>query len=50
MDRETGHSRGFGFVEMATAEGADAGAAAVRDSRSPSPPGQVGSRRQGRIE
>ena len=24
MDRETGHSRGFGFVEMATAEGADA--------------------------
>ena len=24
MDRETGHSRGFGFVEMATAEEADA--------------------------
>ena len=24
MDRETGHSRRFGFVEMATAEGADA--------------------------
>ncbi len=24
MDRETGHSRGFGFVEMASAEGADA--------------------------
>jgi len=24
MDRETGHSRGFGFVEMTTAEGADA--------------------------
>ena len=24
MDRETGRSRGFGFVEMATAEGADA--------------------------
>jgi RNA recognition motif-containing protein len=24
MDRETGHSRGFGFVEMATVEGADA--------------------------
>ena len=23
-DRETGHSRGFGFVEMATAEGAEA--------------------------
>jgi len=24
MDRETGRSRGFGFVEMATAEGAEA--------------------------
>jgi RNA recognition motif-containing protein len=24
MDRETGRSRGFGFVEMATGEGADA--------------------------
>ena len=24
LDRETGHSRGFGFVEMATAEAAEA--------------------------
>ena len=30
VDRETGHSRGFAFVEMATAEEAEAAEAAVK--------------------
>ena len=38
MDRETGRSRGFAFVEMATAKVAAAGAAGARRSRSRRPP------------
>ena len=34
MDRETGRSRGFAFVEMATSEGCATSAAAARRPRS----------------